>query len=186
MKKLQGGLAALLLFLTLFTGIGQAAAYEWNMYSSSMQYIATGQQYSYKSCGSVKNSAQGHYRLPNTTSAQTLATWKVGSGNIALDFGDCSTYGITHILSRHVPEQFIGNITRTQSFFRPGQSIASIQTLVSDTINANKTQIAASGYTSSGTAVYGSWNGNKVKLVIKGGKVITMYPDGWGLGQDLR
>ncbi|KAA0550402.1 hypothetical protein FZW96_03430 [Bacillus sp. BGMRC 2118] len=163
-----------------------AASYSWNIYSNYIEYQPTGQDFYNKSCGQVNNSTQGYFRLSTTYSDQTIASYTVATNKtVKLDFGSCSSYGMTHILSRHVPEQFIGNPTTTQSFFNPGSSIGFYEDVIADIVNSNKTQIANNGFSSSGTVVYGYINGNtanKVKLVVKGGKIITMYPDGWGLG----
>ncbi|WP_128896097.1 hypothetical protein [Longirhabdus pacifica] len=168
----------------------EAASYDWNIYSSSIEFKATGQDFYNKSCGQVNNATQGYFRLPTTYANQTIESYSVGAGKyVELNFGGCSTYGMTHILSRHVPEYFIGNVTRIQSFFNPGYSIGYYENLVEQIVYENAYQILQYGFTSSGTAVYGNAYGNPaypVKLIIKGGKVITMYSSGWGIGEDLR
>ncbi|MCM3491054.1 hypothetical protein M3689_17270 [Alkalihalophilus marmarensis] len=165
----------------------EASTYDWNIYQNHIEYKHTGQTFNHKSCGQVNNASQGHFRLPNTTSSQLIAAYPVDHRSVQLDFGSCSTYGITHILARHAPEHFIGSPTTVQSFFNPGHSISFYESLISQIISQNRTQIANNGFTSNGTVVYGTISGTnqQVRLVIKGGKVITMYPNGWGLGERM-
>ncbi|WP_139490036.1 hypothetical protein [Brevibacillus dissolubilis] len=161
------------------------ATYSWNLYSSYMDYIPTGARYTYKTCSSVNTAVTNYYGVANS-SANLLRNFPVSGKNVRLEYGYCTGYGMTHILARHVPEYFNGSITSTQSLYNPGTSFATLENAMSNTISSNATTVSSSGFTSTGTAVYGYVSGGSVKLIIKGGKVITMYPNGWGLGYDLR
>ncbi|BAB04014.1 hypothetical protein P4637_11840 [Halalkalibacterium halodurans] len=162
----------------------QASTYSWNIYSQYIEYQPTGERFYHKSCGQVNNATQGYFRLPNTYSSTNIAQYDVGNGrSVELDFGSCSTYGMTHILARHAPELFIGNPTQVQSFFNPGHPLGYYESIIGQIISNNRTQILNNGFTSNGTVVYGNTPHGQVRLVIKGGKVITMYPNGWGLGE---
>jgi hypothetical protein len=185
-KMVYPVLVFLLVFVLFAANLGQAHAstYSWNIYSNFIEYQSTGDRFYNKSCGQVNNSTQGYFRLPNTFSSTKIAEYDIGSGKyVDLDFGSCSSYGMTHILARHAPEHFIGNPTQVQSYFNPGHSLGYYESIISEIISNNRTQIANYGFTGNGTVVYGNTHHGQVRLVIKGGKVITMYPDGWGLGE---
>ncbi|CAG9622485.1 hypothetical protein [Sutcliffiella rhizosphaerae] len=178
-------LLALLLFIPN-TGQVQASTYSWNIYSNNIQYKATAATFYNKSCGQVNNATQGYFRLPNTYASTNIAKYEVGNGKfVDLDFGSCSTYGMTHILARHAPEHFIGNPTTVQSFFNPGHNLGYYESIIAQIVHNNRTQILNNGFTSNGTVVYGNTAHGQVRLVVKGGKVITMYPNGWGLGERM-
>ncbi|WP_026690222.1 hypothetical protein [Alteribacter aurantiacus] len=175
--------AFMMIFVALPVSDIEANTFDWKIYSNSIEYNQTGQSFTNRSCGQVNNATQGFFRLPNTSSSQTIASYPIDHRSVDLDFGSCSTYGMTHVLARHAPEHFIGNPTPVQSFFNPGRSLGNYETIIADIVAQNRTQIANYGFTSNGTVVYGNVNQGSVRLVIKGGKIITMYPSGWGLGE---
>ncbi|MBM7096157.1 hypothetical protein JSY36_10345 [Bacillus sp. H-16] len=182
-RSLSTFLALIVMLIALPVSEVEANTYDWNIYSNSIEYKQTGQSFANRSCGQVNNATQGFFRLPNTSSSQTIASYPIDQRSVELDFGSCSTYGMTHVLARHAPEHFIGNPTPVQSFFNPGRSLGNYEAIIGDIIAQNRTQIANYGFTSNGTVVYGNVSQGSVRLVIKGGKVITMYPSGWGLGE---
>lgn len=161
----------------------ESDTYDWLIHDDAIEFIETGDDFENQSCGQVKNATQGSFRLPVTEADETIETYLIDDHlSVELDFGTCSTYGMTHILSRHAPEHFIGDPTQVQSFFDPGLSIEQYEEIIDHIIAENEEEIMDQGFTEDGVVVYGDIDEGSVRLVIKGGKVITMYPDGWGLG----
>ncbi|MGZ0051607.1 hypothetical protein [Brevibacillus gelatini] len=134
----------------------------------------------------IENAIAEHFDLYFYGKYRDLMTWKVGTGKeVVLECGDDDEYGLEHILARHVPKYFhVWLDDGTNSYFDVGTDVEDIVNELDYVIKKYKSKISQDGFKNGEQAfsVIGS-DGRKYKLVIKGSKVITFYPDGWNIAK---
>ncbi|MCR8844612.1 hypothetical protein NQ117_13050 [Paenibacillus sp. SC116] len=136
----------------------------------------------------VESAINNHFDVPMWANySYNVAEISVQGKNktINFEFGN-SGYGMEHILSKHHPKYWTGlGYGEYNSFFIDSTSIGDIVTIVNTVVNesaANKNKAVLASLSKENTAIDGTWNGDKYRVVLdKDLDVITCYPLGWNV-----
>lgn len=137
----------------------------------------------------IEDAIKEHFGIQLYTSGRNLKKWNVGRGkNVILEAGDDSTYGMEHILAKHVPKYFnqyddaekAMRRNKDITFFDKNTDVGDVFENLDYVINKYKSRISQRGFKNGKEdfTVEGK-DGKDYILVIKDGEVITFYPDRW-------
>ncbi|MGK5509242.1 hypothetical protein [Brevibacillus formosus] len=137
----------------------------------------------------IEDAIKEYFDITFYSSGRDLATWNVGRGkDVVLEAGDDSSYGFEHILAKHVPKYFnqydeaeeAMNNGDVITFFDKNDDIKDVYENLDYVIKKYKSKISQDGFKNREERfkVKGK-DGENYILIIKGGEVITFYPDRW-------
>lgn len=137
----------------------------------------------------IEDAIKDHFNITFYSSSRDLETWNVGRGKkVTLEAGDDSSHGFEHILAKHVPRYFNQYAEAEEAmengdvitFFDKNDNVKDVFENLDYVINKYKSKISQDGFKNREEKfkVDGK-DGENYILIIKGGKVITFYPDRW-------
>ena len=109
-------------------------------------------------------------KLWNNIKSYSGKTWQVGSNKFRLD-----KQGVEHIFQRHHPDFWDGSEKAMQSFLPSNWKISDVENAIVSVMKQNRDKLANRTSNSGMFQIHGTYNGMKITVGFKDGKVGQFY-----------